>query len=76
MESIFNFSVFIPLWLLISLVYLLVFKVLFWWVFFFSVNIRGDEPYLVSGAQTLLHVESLGHVLRAFVNGRLVGKFL
>ncbi|KAF3327137.1 beta-galactosidase 6 isoform X1 [Carex littledalei] len=38
-----------------------------------SVNIRGDEPYLVSGAQTLLHVESLGHVLRAFVNGRLVG---
>lgn len=38
-----------------------------------SLNIRGDEPYLVSGSQTLLHVDSLGHVLRVFVNGYYFG---
>ncbi|KAJ4787145.1 Beta-galactosidase [Rhynchospora pubera] len=38
-----------------------------------SFNITMGEPWLISGEQTLLHVESLGHVLRAFVNGYYIG---
>ncbi|KAJ1689107.1 hypothetical protein LUZ63_013262 [Rhynchospora breviuscula] len=38
-----------------------------------SFNITMGEPWLISGAQTLLHVESLGHVLRVFVNGFYIG---
>lgn len=38
-----------------------------------SINIKGDEPFIANGSQTLLHVESLGHVLHAFVNGKLLG---
>lgn len=40
---------------------------------FCSTEVKGDEPYLEGGSQTVLHVESLGHVLHAFVNGKLVG---
>ncbi|KAL8092369.1 beta-galactosidase 8 isoform X1 [Apium graveolens] len=38
-----------------------------------STEVKGDEPYLDNGSQTVLHVESLGHVLHAFVNGKLEG---
>lgn len=36
-----------------------------------SVNVKNDEPFLQDGSQTVLHVESLGHVLHAFINGKL-----
>ncbi|EEF32103.1 beta-galactosidase, putative [Ricinus communis] len=38
-----------------------------------STNIKGDEPFLEDGSQTVLHVESLGHALHAFINGKLAG---
>ncbi|XVF47153.1 hypothetical protein PTKIN_Ptkin03bG0086400 [Pterospermum kingtungense] len=38
-----------------------------------SMDIRGDEPFLQDGSQTVLHVESLGHALHAFINGKLAG---
>ncbi|GLT81831.1 hypothetical protein SLE2022_002610 [Rubroshorea leprosula] len=38
-----------------------------------SINIKGDETFLGDGYQTILHVESLGHALRAFINGKLAG---
>ncbi|XP_058086630.1 beta-galactosidase 6 [Magnolia sinica] len=38
-----------------------------------SFEINGDEPFLLNGTQTVLHVESLGHVLHAFINGKLSG---
>lgn len=38
-----------------------------------STEIKGDEPFLQDGSQTVLHVNSLGHVLHAFVNGKLAG---
>ncbi|KAK8645399.1 hypothetical protein V6N13_119230 [Hibiscus sabdariffa] len=36
-------------------------------------DIKGDEPFLQDGSQTVLHVESLGHSLHAFINGKLAG---
>ncbi|KAL9241232.1 hypothetical protein vseg_015363 [Gypsophila vaccaria] len=36
-----------------------------------SIVIKGDEPFLQNGSQAVLHVESLGHGLHAFVNGKL-----
>ncbi|XP_042955373.1 beta-galactosidase 8-like isoform X3 [Carya illinoinensis] len=38
-----------------------------------GIEIKGDEPFLEDGSQTVLHVESLGHALHAFTNGKLVG---
>ncbi|XP_055959705.1 beta-galactosidase 8 isoform X2 [Mercurialis annua] len=38
-----------------------------------STNIKGDEPFLEDGLQSVLHVGSLGHALHAFVNGKLAG---
>ncbi|XP_024986658.1 beta-galactosidase 8 [Cynara cardunculus var. scolymus] len=38
-----------------------------------STDIKGDEPFLQDGSQTVLHVESLGHVLHLFVNGQIQG---
>ncbi|KAL3518368.1 hypothetical protein ACH5RR_020957 [Cinchona calisaya] len=38
-----------------------------------SINIQGNEPFLQNGTQAVLHVESLGHALHAFVNGLLQG---
>ncbi|XP_074587456.1 beta-galactosidase 6-like [Curcuma longa] len=38
-----------------------------------SVNITGNEPFLFNGTQSILHVESLGHVLHSFVNGQSTG---
>ncbi|GLU19005.1 hypothetical protein SLE2022_352760 [Rubroshorea leprosula] len=38
-----------------------------------SIDIKGDEPFLEDGFETILHVESLGHALRAFINGKLAG---
>lgn len=38
-----------------------------------STDIKGDEPFLHDGSQTVLHVKSLGHVLHLFVNGQLEG---
>ncbi|KAL5581256.1 hypothetical protein UlMin_013698 [Ulmus minor] len=37
-----------------------------------SIEVKGDEPFL-DGTQTDLHVESLGHALHIFINGKLVG---
>ncbi|XP_020095547.1 beta-galactosidase 6-like isoform X2 [Ananas comosus] len=36
-----------------------------------SIEITGDEPFLLNGTQSNLLVKSLGHVLRVFVNGKL-----
>ncbi|KAA8550416.1 hypothetical protein F0562_002100 [Nyssa sinensis] len=38
-----------------------------------SIEIQGDEHFLQDGSQTVLHVESLGHALNAFINGKLAG---
>ncbi|OAY37993.1 beta-galactosidase 8 [Manihot esculenta] len=38
-----------------------------------SINIKGNEPFLEDGSQTVLHVESLGHALHVFINGKLAG---
>ncbi|KAG8387699.1 hypothetical protein BUALT_Bualt02G0048400 [Buddleja alternifolia] len=38
-----------------------------------SIEMKGDEPFLNDGSQTVLHVDSLGHTLYAFVNGELKG---
>ncbi|KAJ8641771.1 hypothetical protein MRB53_018465 [Persea americana] len=38
-----------------------------------STKIQGDESFLLNGTQTLLQVESLGHALHAFINGKLAG---
>ncbi|KAJ0967648.1 hypothetical protein J5N97_024565 [Dioscorea zingiberensis] len=38
-----------------------------------SVEISGDESFLFNGTQSNLHVESLGHVLHAFVNKKYSG---
>ncbi|KAL6967271.1 Beta-galactosidase 8 [Sarracenia purpurea var. burkii] len=40
---------------------------------FYSTDIPGDEPFLQDGSQSFLHVESLGHALHVFVNGKLAG---
>lgn len=45
---------------------------LFFSCYFVSTNIKGDEPFL-DGSQTVLHVESLGHALHVFINGKLAG---
>ncbi|GJN30924.1 hypothetical protein PR202_gb19270 [Eleusine coracana subsp. coracana] len=37
-----------------------------------SVTIKGDEPYL-NGSQTNLLVNSLGHVLQVYINGKFAG---
>ncbi|XP_044480670.1 beta-galactosidase 8 [Mangifera indica] len=38
-----------------------------------STVFKADEPFLQDGSKTVLHVESLGHGLHAFVNGKLAG---
>eukprot|EP00928_Gymnodinium_smaydae_P016376 TRINITY_DN16131_c0_g1_i1.p1 TRINITY_DN16131_c0_g1~~TRINITY_DN16131_c0_g1_i1.p1 ORF type:complete len:665 (+),score=-23.34 TRINITY_DN16131_c0_g1_i1:133-2127(+) len=38
-----------------------------------SVNIPEDEPFLKSGSQPILHVDSRGHTLHVFVNGNFAG---
>lgn len=40
---------------------------------FSSVNIKNDEPFLQDGSATVLHVKTLGHVLHAYINGKLSG---
>lgn len=37
---------------------------------------KGDEPFLKDGSQTTLHVDSLGHALNVFINGKLEGDCL
>ncbi|KAI6669370.1 hypothetical protein NL676_004255 [Syzygium grande] len=38
-----------------------------------STDFTGKEPFLEDGSQAVLHVESLGHALHAFVNKKLAG---
>ncbi|KAH8499418.1 hypothetical protein H0E87_018068 [Populus deltoides] len=38
-----------------------------------STVIKDNEPFVEDGSKTVLHVESLGHALHAFVNGKLAG---
>ncbi|KAG9151333.1 hypothetical protein Leryth_002856 [Lithospermum erythrorhizon] len=38
-----------------------------------SIEIKGDESFLQDDSQTTLHVQSLGHALHAFINGKLAG---
>ncbi|XP_022970625.1 beta-galactosidase 8-like [Cucurbita maxima] len=38
-----------------------------------STDIKGDEPFLENGSETVLHVDSLGHALHVFINGKLAG---
>ncbi|QCD95873.1 beta-glucosidase [Vigna unguiculata] len=37
-------------------------------LFFYIIDIEDD-----AGSQTVLHIDSLGHALHAFINGKLVG---
>jgi len=37
-------------------------------IFFCSIDLEDD-----AGSQTVLHIESLGHALHAFINGKLAG---
>lgn len=39
----------------------------------FSIETKGDEPFLKDGSQTVLHVDSLGHALNVFINGKIAG---
>ncbi|KAI8571062.1 hypothetical protein RHMOL_Rhmol01G0087900 [Rhododendron molle] len=41
--------------------------------YFCCTNVQVNEPFLKDGSQTVLHVESLGHTLHAYVNGKLAG---
>lgn len=36
-------------------------------------GIKGDEPFLDEGSKAVLHIESLGQVVYAFINGKLAG---
>ncbi|CAO2814443.1 unnamed protein product [Amaranthus hypochondriacus] len=36
-----------------------------------SMLVKGDEPFVQNGSQAVLHVESLGHGLHIFINGKL-----
>ncbi|XP_051113238.1 beta-galactosidase 8 [Andrographis paniculata] len=38
-----------------------------------SAAINGNETFIKDGSKTLLHIDSLGHALFVFVNGKLVG---
>ncbi|GAV66382.1 Glyco_hydro_35 domain-containing protein/Gal_Lectin domain-containing protein [Cephalotus follicularis] len=38
-----------------------------------SIGIKGDEVFLQNGSQTTLQVDSLGHALNVFINGKLAG---
>ncbi|XP_008225494.1 PREDICTED: beta-galactosidase 8 [Prunus mume] len=38
-----------------------------------SIDVTNSETFLQDGSQTVLHVESLGHALHAFINGKLAG---
>lgn len=38
-----------------------------------STDIKGDEPFLENGSETVLHVDSLGHALHVFINKKLAG---
>ncbi|KAK1588577.1 hypothetical protein Q3G72_024725 [Acer saccharum] len=38
-----------------------------------STDIKADSPFLEDGSQTVLHVQSLGHALHAFINGKFAG---
>ncbi|CAH9130257.1 unnamed protein product [Cuscuta epithymum] len=38
-----------------------------------STEMKADQPFLKDGAQALLHVQSLGHALHVFINGKLAG---
>jgi uncharacterized membrane protein len=53
--------------------FILFYLFIFFLVTFVSTNIKGDEPFLEDGSQTVLHVESIGHAFHAFINGKLAG---
>lgn len=38
-----------------------------------SIQVTGNEQFLFNGTESNLHIESLGHILHAFVNGKLAG---
>ncbi|XP_010253630.1 PREDICTED: beta-galactosidase 8 [Nelumbo nucifera] len=38
-----------------------------------STEIQGDEPFLQDGYQSRIHVESLGHAVHVFINGKFAG---
>ncbi|KAL9272727.1 Beta-galactosidase 8-like protein [Drosera capensis] len=38
-----------------------------------SIGIKGDELFLQNGSATVLHIDSLGHGLHAFINGKPAG---
>ncbi|MQL82322.1 hypothetical protein Taro_014801 [Colocasia esculenta] len=38
-----------------------------------SLTINGDEPFLMNNTQTVLHVESMRHILYVYVNRQLAG---
>lgn len=39
----------------------------------FSIETEGDDPFLQDESHSVLHIDSLGHVLYAFINGELAG---
>lgn len=40
---------------------------------FSSIEMNGNEHILKEGSGTVLHIDSLGHTLYAFINGKLIG---
>lgn len=36
-------------------------------------DVKGDETFLDEGSTSVLHIESLGQVVYAFINGKLAG---
>ncbi|KAB2614289.1 beta-galactosidase 8-like precursor [Pyrus ussuriensis x Pyrus communis] len=39
-----------------------------------SIDVTSSDTFLQDGSQTILHVESLGHALHAFINGKPAGR--
>lgn len=39
-------------------------------------DIKGDETFLDEGSKAVLHVQSIGQVVYAFINGKLAGIYM
>ena len=38
-------------------------------------DIKGDETFLDEGSKAVLHIQSIGQVVYAFINGKLAGEY-
>ena len=39
-------------------------------------DIKGDETFLDEGSKAVLHIQSIGQVVYAFINGKLAGIYI